>query len=438
MDKLKKHQVIFRSLRYRNYRLFFIGQIISLVGTWTQQIALPWLVYRLTDSPLLLGVVGFATQIPALLLTPLAGVMADRWNRYRILIATQTLSMLQAVALAILFFSGHINVWNIIFLAMFLGLINAFDMPTRQSFVIKMVDNKEDLNNAIAMNSMMFNSARLIGPAVAGIIIAVSNEGVCFAINAVSFLFVIASLLMMKITYQNAKPRTTTVLHELKEGYNYVSGFAPLRHIMFLLALVSFIGMPYSVLMPVFAHKILHGGPITLGLLMAAAGLGALTGAIYLASRKNVRGLTKIIPLSTAVFGIGLIAFSLSHVLWLSLPLLFITGIGMMVQMVASNTIIQTIVDEDKRGRTMSFYVMAFIGTAPFGSLTAGLLASTIGAPNTLIIGGILCILAAAMFARKLPELRKNIRPIYVKLGIINEMSSGIQAATNLTAPPED
>jgi MFS family permease len=438
VDELKRHQVIFRSLQYRNYRLFFSGQILSLIGTWTQQIALPWLVYRLTDSPFLLGLVGFATQIPAFLLTPFAGVMADRWNRYRILLATQTLSMLQALLLAILFFTGRINVPNIILLAVFLGLINAFDMPTRQSFVIALVENKEDLSNAIAMNSMMFNSARLIGPAVAGIIIAVSNEGVCFAINAVSFLFVIASLLMMKITYQNAKSRTTTVLHELKEGYNYASGFAPLRYIMLLLALVSFIGMPYSMLMPVFARKILHGGPITLGLLMAAAGSGALTGAIYLASRKNARGLTKIIPLSTAIFGIGLITFSLSRTLWLSLPLMFIAGLGMMVQMVASNTIIQTIVDDDKRGRVMSFYVMAFIGTVPFGSLTAGLLASTIGAPNTLIIGGALCVLAAALFASKLPELRKNIRPIYVKLGIINEVSSGIQAATNLTAPPED
>ncbi|MGD0596599.1 MAG: MFS transporter [Sedimentisphaerales bacterium] len=438
MDELKKHQIIFRSLRYRNYRLFFTGQIISLIGTWTQQIALPWLVYRLTGSEFLLGLVGFATQIPALLLTPFAGVMADRWNRYRILLATQTLSMLQALLLTILFFTGHIDVPNIILLAVFLGLINAFDMPTRQSFVIALVENKEDLSNAIAMNSMMFNSARLIGPAVAGIIIAVSNEGVCFAINAVSFLFVIASLLMMKITYQNAKPRTTAVLHELKEGFNYASGFAPLRYIMLLLALVSFIGMPYSVLMPVFARKILHGGPITLGLLMAAAGSGALTGAIYLASRKNARGLTKIIPLSTALFGIGLITFSLSRVLWLSLPLMFITGLGMMVQMVASNTIIQTIVDDDKRGRIMSFYVMAFIGTAPFGSLMAGTLAAAIGAPDTLIIGGTLCVLAAAMFALKLPELRKNIRPIYVKLGIINEVSSGIQAAANLTAPPED
>jgi MFS family permease len=438
VNELKKHQIIFRSLRYRNYRLFFIGQIISLVGTWAQQTALPWLVYRLTGSAFLLGLVGFATQIPALLLAPVAGVMADRWNRYRILIATQTLSMLQAVALAILFFSGHINVWNIILLAIFLGLINAFDMPTRQSFVIHMVDNREDLSNAIAMNSMMFNSARLVGPTIAGIIIAVSNEGACFIVNAISFLFVIASLLMMKINPPKSKPARKHVLHELKEGFDYVSGFAPLRHIMLLLALVSFIGMPYSVLMPVFARKILHGGSITLGLLMAATGLGALTGAIYLASRKNVRGLTKIIPLSTALFGIGLITFSLSRTLWLSLPLLFITGIGMMVQMVASNTIIQTIVDEDKRGRTMSFYVMAFIGTAPFGSLMAGTLAAAIGAPDTLIIGGTLCILAAALFARKLPELRKNIRPIYVKLGIINEMSSGIQAATNLTAPPED
>jgi predicted MFS family arabinose efflux permease len=285
---------------------------------------------------------------------------------------------------------------------------------------------------------MMFNSARLIGPAVAGIIIAVSNEGVCFAINAVSFLFVIASLLMMKITPAKTNPDRKRALLEFREGLAYVSGFAPLKYLILLLALVSLAGMSYTVLMPVFAHKILHGGPITLGLLMAAAGSGALTGAIYLASRKNARGLTKIIPLSTALFGIGLITFSLSRTLWLSLPLMFITGLGMMVQMVASNTIIQSIVDDDKRGRIMSFYVMAFIGTAPFGSLMAGTLAATIGAPDTLIIGGALCVLAAALFASKLPELRKNIRPIYVKLGIINEVSSGIQAAANLTAPPED
>jgi MFS family permease len=437
MDLLKGHQVIFRSLRYRNYRLFFMGQILSLIGTWMQQIALPWLVYRLTGSAFLLGIVGFSSQIPALLLAPLAGVLSDRWNRYYILLITQTLSMLQAFILGILFFIGDIHVWQIILLAIFLGLINAFDMPTRQAFVIQLVEKREDLSNAIALNSTMFNSARLIGPTIAGIIIAVSSEGVCFILNGVSFLFVIASLLLMKISPGIAKPLKKPVLHDLKEGFSYVIGFLPLRYIMLLLSLVSLIGMPYSVLMPVFASKILGGGSVTLGFLMASAGAGALTGAIYLASRKTVLGLGKIIPISTATFGLGLIAFSLSRMLWLSLPLMFFTGLGMMTQMVASNTIIQTIVDEDKRGRIMSIYVMSFIGTAPLGSLLAGSLASTIGAPNTLLIGGALCVFAAAAFARKLPIIRKNVRPIYIKLGIISEVSSAIQSAANLTAPPE-
>jgi MFS family permease len=438
MDELKGHQIIFRSLRYRNYRLFFMGQIISLIGTWTQQIALPWLVYRLTGSAFLLGLVGFATQIPAFLLAPVAGVLADRWDRYRILIATQTLSMLQALLLAILYFTGHINIHNIIFLAVFLGLINAFDMPTRQSFVISLVENKEDLSNAIALNSMMFNSARLIGPTVAGIIIAASSEGVCFAINAVSFLFVIASLLMMKITPIKANRIQKRVLLEFKEGFAHVSGFTPLKYLMLLLALVSLTGMSYAVLMPVFADKVLHGGPGTFGLLMSFAGIGALTGAAYLASRKNVRGLLRIITFANVLFGLGLILISFVGVLWLALPLMFVIGLGMMTQMAASNTIIQTIVDDDKRGRIMSFYVMAFIGTAPFGSLIAGFLAGKIGVSNTLAIGGALCIIGAAVFARKIPDMRKNIRPIYVKLGIIPQMSSGIQAASNLTAPPEN
>jgi MFS family permease len=437
MDLLKGHQVIFRSLRYRNYRLFFTGQLLSLVGTWMQQLALPWLVYRLTGSAFLLGIVGFSSQIPAFILAPLAGVLSDRWNRYYILLVTQTLSMLQAFTLSILFFTGNIQVWQIIILAISLGLINAFDMPTRQAFVIQMVEKREDLGNAIALNSTMFNSARLIGPTIAGIVIAASNEGVCFLLNGISFIFVIASLLLMKISPRKAKPRTTHVFHELKEGFSYALGFPPIRYIILLLAMVSLVGMPYVILMPVFAGKILHGGPHTFGFLMAAAGTGALTGAIYLASRKSVLGLGRIIPLSTATFGFGLIAFSLSRTLWLSLPLMFVTGLGMMTQMVACNTIIQTIVDDDKRGRTMSIYVMAFIGTAPFGSLIAGSLASTIGAPNTLLIGGALCVLAAAAFARKLPVIRKNIRPIYAKLGIIPEVSSGIQTASNLTMPPE-
>jgi MFS family permease len=437
VGKLKGHKVIFRSLRYRNYRLFFVGQIISLTGTWMQQIALPWLVYRLTGSAFLLGVVGFASQIPAFLLAPLAGVLSDRWNRYYILITTQTLAMIQAFLLGLLFFTGNIQVWQIILLAIFLGLINAFDMPTRQAFVIQMVENREDLSNAIALNSMMFNNARLIGSSIAGIVIAATNEGVCFVLNGISFLFVIASLLMMKVSPKKAKPRTTHVFHEMKEGFSYALGSPPLRYIMLLLALVSLVGMPYIVLMPVFAKEILQGGSLTLGFLMAASGIGALTGSIYLASKKNVRGLVRMIPLASAIFGFGLIAFSLSRLLWLSLPLMFITGLGMITQMVACNTVIQTIVDDDKRGRVMSFYVMAFIGTAPFGSLLAGILASKFGAPTTLIAGGILCVLGAAIFAAKLPLLKKHIRPIYVKLGIISESPSVIQADVELTIPPQ-
>jgi len=438
VDLLNGHKIVFRSLRYRNYRLFFSGQIISLTGTWMQQIALPWLVYRLTDSELLLGVVGFSSQFSAFLLSPFAGVMADRLDRYRILIITQTLSMLQAFLLAILFFTGHIAVLNIILLAIFLGLINAFDMPARQSFVIEMVENREDLSNAIALNSMMFNSARLIGPTIAGVVIAATNEGTCFVLNGISFLFVIASLLMMKVSPGKAKPARKRVLHEFKEGLSYALGFTPLRYIILLLALVSLVGMPYAVLMPVFAKKVLHGGPLTLGFLMAAAGIGALTGSIYLASRKSVLGLVRIIPLSTATFGLGLIALSFSRMFWLSLPLMFFAGLGIITQMAASNTVIQTIVDDDKRGRIMSFYVMAFIGAAPFGSLLAGYLASKIGAPKTLLIGGLLCVMGAAVFASILPNIKKIIHPVYVKLGIIPQVSSGIQAAANLTVPPED
>jgi MFS family permease len=437
VNVLKSHQIIFRSLRYRNYRLFFSGQIISLTGTWTQQIALPWLVYRLTGSAFLLGVVGFASQILAFLLAPIAGVMSDRWNRRYILITTQTLAMIQALSLGLLFFTRDIEVWQIILLAVFLGLINAFDMPTRQAFVVEMVENRNDLGNAIALNSMMFNSARLVGPSIAGVVIAATNEGICFIINGISFLFVIASLLMMKVSPRKAKSCNTRILHELKEGLSYALKFTPIRYIILLLAIVSLVGMPYTVLMPVFARKILHGGPHTFGFLMAATGTGALMGAIYLASRKSVLGLVRIIPLSTATFGVGLVAFSLSRLLWLSLALMFVTGLGLIIQMAACNTIIQTIVDDSKRGRVMSFYMMSFIGTAPFGSLLAGALASRLGAPNTLLIGGVLCVLVAVIFASKLPDLNKNIRPLYVKLGILSESPLEIQAATELTIPPE-
>jgi MFS family permease len=402
-----------------------------------QRIALPWLVYRLSGSPFLLGVVGFAGQIPAFLLAPFAGVLIDRWNRHHILVATQILAMIQALALAFLFFIGALEVWHIILLGIFLGVINAFDMPARQSFVVEMVENREDLGNAIALNSSMVNGARLLGPSIAGALIATTGEGICFLLNGLSYLFVIVSLLMMKVTPRKVKNRDTQVLQGLKEGFSYAFGFAPVRAIILLLGLVSLMGMPYTVLIPVFVKEILHGGSHTFGFLMGASGVGALIGAFYLASRKSVLGLGKIIPLSAAVFGLGLIAFSLSRLFLLSLVLMLITGFGMIMQMASSNTILQTIVDDDKRGRVMSFYMMAFMGTAPFGSLLAGGLASSLGAPNTLIIGGISCVLGAIIFASKLPDLKKMVHPIYVRLGIIPEVASGIQTATELTVPPE-
>lgn len=431
-------KTIFRSLRYRNYRLFFMGQSISLIGTWMQRIALPWLVYSMTNSVFLLGLVGFASQIPTFVLAPFAGVLIDRWNRYTILIVTQILAMIQSFILAILFFNHSIEVWHIILLSIFLGLINAFDMPARQSFVVDLIEKREDLGNAIALNSSMFNSARLIGPSIAGVLIALAGEGVCFLVNGVSYIFVIAFLFMMKIRRDTVKVQHSDVLKGIKEGFNYTFGFMPIRYVILLLALVSLMGMPYTVLMPVFAKNILHGGPHTFGFLMGASGIGALTGAIYMASRKSVLGLGKIVPFFAAFFGLGLILFSLSHFFMLSVILMAITGFGMIMQMTSSNTILQTIVDDDKRGRVMSFYTMAFMGTAPFGSLMAGASANYIGAPNTLIIGGAFCILGAVIFAGKLPEMKKLIRPVYIRLGILPEIADGIQSATDLTSPPEN
>ena len=436
-NSVKGFKNIFRSLQYRNYRLFFSGQSLSLIGTWIQRIALPWLVYRLTGSAFLLGLVGFAGQIPTFLLAPFTGVLTDRWNRYHILIVTQILAMIQALALTLLFFTEAVEVWHIILLSIFMGFINAFDMPARQAFVVEMVEKREDLGNAIALNSLMVNGARMLGPTVAGVLIAATNEGICFLLNGLSYLFVIISLLMMKVTSRKTETQEKQVFQGLKEGFSYAFGSAPIRAIILLLGLVSLVGMPYSMLMPVFAKEILHGGSHTFGFLMGASGIGALLGAFYLASRKSVLGLGKIIPLSAAIFGFGLMAFSFSRYFLLSLALMFIAGLGLIMQMTSSNTIIQTIVDDDKRGRVMSFYMMAFVGTAPLGSLLAGALASSIGAPKTLLIGGVLCILGAVAFARKLPELRKKVHPIYVRLGIIPELASGIQTATELTVPPE-
>ena len=413
---------ILRALHHKNYRLFFGGQSISLIGTWMQQIAMSWLVYRLTGSALLLGVVSFSSQIPVFLLASIAGVYADRWNRHRMLVATQTLSMVQALTLAFLTLYGAIHVWQIIALSIFIGVINAFDMPTRQSFIVQIVDKAEDLGNAIALNSFMFNGARLVGPAIAGILIGLLGEGICFLINGLSFVGIIIALLAIKVPKRKKAANTSRIWHDLKEGYSYAFGFAPMRYILLQLGLMSFMGMAYAVLMPIFAKDILHGGPHTLGFLMAASGIGALTGAVYLASRQTILGLGRFIAYASAIFGMGIIAFSLSKILIVSLFMMFITGYGMIVQMASSNTILQSIVEEDKRGRLMSIYATAIIGMAPIGNLFAGALASRIGAPNTLIVSGIACIIGSLIFAVNLPQIRKEVRPIYVKMGIISEL----------------
>jgi MFS family permease len=422
-----------RALRHRNFRLFFGGQTISLIGTWMTRIATAWLVYRLTHSALLLGTVSFAGQIPTFLVAPFAGVWIDRWDRRQVLVWTQTLAMVQSFALAGLTFSGHITIHWILFLSVMQGIINAFDMPGRQSFMVQMVEDRADLSNAIAINSSMVNVARLIGPSLAGMLIAVTSEAWCFLIDGISYIAVIASLLMMHVHVPAIVRKATSTFHEMKEGWSYVSGFLPIRTILMLFAVVSLMGMPFVVLMPVFAATVLHGGPHTLGFLMGAMGVGALASALSLAARRNVRGLIRMIPVAAGVFGLGLIGFGLSSTFWLSMAMVLVAGAGMMQGMAASNTIIQTLVDEDKRGRVMSYYTMAFMGMAPFGSLLAGTMAHAIpstplwifsktmlaGAQWTVIINGLVVVLGAAWFATRLPALRVVVRPIYQEMGII-------------------
>jgi MFS family permease len=425
--KQSTFKFLLRAFRYRNYRLFFGGQGVSLVGTWMQQIAISWLVYRLTDSAFLLGFVGFAGQVPTFLLTSVAGVFADRWDRRKLLVLTQVLAMLQAFLLAFLTYMGHIAVWHLVILSIFLGLINALDIPVRQSFVIDLVENKDDLGNAIALNSVMFNGARLVGPSIAGLLISIVGEATCFFLNGISFLAIVVALLAMNVLERKRVSEPLPFFQGLRDGYRYTFGFAPTRYIILLLALTSMMGMPHLVLMPVFARDILHGGPHTLGFLMGASGIGALIGALYLASKKTVLGLGRLIVISSSAFGLGLIVFSASRYIQLSLCMMLLTGFGMIVHMASSNTILQTIVDEDKRGRIMSFYAMAFMGMAPFGSLMAGSLASKIGAPNTLIISGCACVIGSLLFLTKLPLIRQLVRPIYVKIGVIRELPTELQ-----------
>jgi MFS family permease len=429
-----------RALRHRNFRLYFTGQSISLIGTWMTRVATSWLVYRLTGSALLLGVVGFAGQIPTFLLAPFAGVLVDRVNRRNLLVWTQILAGIQSLALAALTLLKIITIHEIIALSVLQGLINAFDMPGRQSSLVLMVSDatgrpdKQDLSNAIALNSSIVNMARLVGPALAGIVIAAVGEGYCFAIDGISYVAVVISLLMMRLPASTLKRAAASMLEQLREGWSYVVTFRPIRTILTLFALLSLMGMPFIVLMPIFATQVLHGGPHTLGYLMGASGVGALISAISLALRKSVRGLTIMIQIAAVMFGTGLILFGLSHYLALSLFLMLIVGFGMMQGLAASNTIIQTLVPEDKRGRVMSYYTMAFVGMTPFGSLLAGTLAHTFGAPHAVRITGTFCLAGAAWYTTQLKSIRSIMRPIYIEMGIIQSPAEPVleeQAGSN-------
>ncbi len=433
----RRFSEIGRSFAHRNYRLFFFGQGVSLLGTWMQQTAATWLVYRLTDSPLLLGVTNFAGQFPVLILSPFAGVLGDRWNRRRILLCTQTLAMVQAFALFCLMISGTIEVWQVIGLSFVLGCINAFEMPTRQAFVTEMVDAREDLSNAIALNSSLVNVARLVGPSVAGILIGYAGEATCFFLNGLSFLAVIVALWQMRIRPQVRNRSPGSVWHGLQEGFVYAFGFAPVRAVLLLVGLMGLAGMPYMVLIPVFAQEFLHGGPKTYGFMVGAAGVGALAGSLYLAARTSVLGLGRLLALTPMTFGLGAIAFSFSRLTWLSMACLVLTGFSMMVQIAAGNTILQTIVDEEKRGRVMSFFAVAVLGMMPLGSLVVGSLAQWIDSPNTLRLGASVCIVGGLLFARQLPALRRIMRPIYRRMGILPAVAEGLHAAAEPTAPPK-
>ena len=430
---------MFRALGHRNYRLFFSGQIISLIGTWMQSIAQSWLVYRLTKSSLLLGLVGFAGQIPVFLFATLGGVFADRHSRHRIVIATQTSAMLLAFILSALTLLGHIQVWQILLLASLLGIVNAFDIPARQAFIVEMV-NSEDLINAIALNSAMFNGARILGPAVAGVLVAAIGEGWCFFANGVSFLAVIVGLLLMIVTPRERSGRMASGLEGVREGFRFVAHTGPIRALLFLLGLVSLTGMPYAVLMPIFADKILHSGARTLGLLMGSTGVGALAATLVMAARREVHGLGRWINYASAGFGSTLILFSFSRSLPLSLALLLPAGFCMLIQMASSNTLIQTMVPDDLRGRVMSVYSMMFMGMAPFGALLAGVVAHRLGAPITVAIGGTVCIAGSLMFGSKWTTLRAEAHQLIVAQGIrsgepVEEMTGQMDALSNRKVP---
>jgi MFS family permease len=419
-----------RALKHRNFQLFFSGQLISLIGTWMQSVAQSWLVYRLTRSSLLLGSVGFASQIPVFLVAPLGGIVADRHNRHRVVIATQIASMLLAFVLAFLTLADLVRVWQIFVLAALLGVVNAFDIPGRQAFLVDMV-GKEDLMNAIALNSSMFNGARIIGPAIAGILVAKIGEGWCFFSNAISYVAVIVGLLMMRVQPRNYVVASASPIAHIIEGFRFVRHTAPIRALLLLLGLVSLVAMPYTVLMPVFADRILHGGARGLGILMGATGVGALLGALTLAARTGVRGLARWVAVSCGGFGLSLFLFALSRSFWLSAVLLLPVGFCMMLQMSSSNTLIQAMVPDHLRGRVMAVYSMMFMGMAPFGALLGGALADRVGAPFTVALGALACIGGAITFALHLPKVRTEARRLIIAQAVAGgdppqEMTAGV------------
>jgi MFS family permease len=412
--------VTLRALQYRNFRLFFAGQLISLIGTWMQNVAQAWLVYRLTGSPVLLGAAGFASQIPVFLLAPVGGVVADRYSRHRLVIATQTASMLLAFALAALTLSGAVRVWHIFALSALLGVVNSFDIPARQAFIVGLVA-KPDLMNAIALNSSMFNASRVVGPAIAGILVAGIGEGWCFFANGASYIAVIAGLLLMRVARHEPAAQQGSPLSRMAEGFRFVMEHPPVHALLVLLGVVSLTGMPYAVLMPIFAHRILHGGARALGLLMGSTGIGALAAALTLASRRELKGLGRWVAFAALGFGAGLVAFSFSRIFWLSAAILALCGFAMMIQMGSSNTLIQSMSPDRLRGRVMSVYSMMFMGMAPFGALLAGAVADRWGAPFTVAGGGVISMLASSIFWIWWPQIRVSAR----KLIVAQQMAGG-------------
>ncbi len=410
-------RLLLRALHHRNFALFFAGQLISLIGTWMQSIAQSWLVYRLTGSALSLGFVGFAGQIPVFVLAPIGGIVADRYSRHRVVIGTQTSAMLLALILAALTLAGWIQVWQIFVLSALLGVVNAFDIPARQAFIVEMV-GKEDLMNAIALNSSMFNGARILGPAIAGILVAKIGEGWCFFANGVSYIAVIVGLLLMRIEAALRPAPTGSPLQNMLEGFRFVRQARPIRALLLMLGLSSVVGMPYAVLMPIFADQILHSGARGLGILMGSTGVGALFGALTLAARSGLRGLGKWVGYSCAGFGASLIFFSLSRSFWVSVAFLLPVGFAMMVQMASSNTLIQSMVPDRLRGRVMAVYSMTFIGMAPFGAFFAGVAAERLGAPNTVLLGALACLVGSASYLVRLPGLRGEARVLMSAQGI--------------------